>query len=292
MLRTVYMKHLLLNEHLRNKFGERVQRIPIDPGFGCPNRGADLKGACIFCDDSGSAAPWISKGQSIEEQIRLGTEIAYRRYGAKKYIVYFQAFTGTFASPEILNRMYRKALSYPGVVGLAVSTRPDCISDDVLDIFEDISKDTYLWVELGAQSMLDKSLKWMNRGHSPEVFEDAVRRSKQKGIEVIGHIIFGLPTESEKEMLSSFKLFLDTGIDGYKIHALHIIKGTKLEELYRSDPFRLMSMDEYIRVVRQALDMSPQGKIIHRLTGEVPKDRLFLPEWVLKKDEVLRGILE
>lgn len=291
MLRTGYMKHLLLNEHLRNRFGERVQRIPIDPGFACPNRGKDLKGGCIFCDDSGSAAPWISKGQSIEEQIKLGTEIALRRYGAKKYIAYFQAFTATFAAPATLDFIYRKALSCPGVVGLAVSTRPDCIPDDVLEVLSVLSKETYLWLELGAQSMLEKSLKWMNRGHDPEVFKDAVKRSKQIGLEVIGHIIFGLPTESEEEMLKSFKLFLDTGIDGYKIHALHIIKGTILEELYRADPFRLMSREEYIRVVKKALDMTPEEKIIHRLTGEVSKDRLFMPEWVLKKDEILRGIL-
>ena len=284
------MKHLLLNAHLRNRFGERVQRIPLDPGFGCPNREGNQVG-CIFCDDSGSAAPWISKGQKIDKQLKIGSEIALRRYGAKKYIAYFQAFTGTFASPDVLEKMYSKVLSYPGVVGIAVSTRPDCVSEDVLSLLEDFSKRTYLWIELGAQSMLDKSLKWMNRGHDPETFNDAVKRSKKRHLEVIGHIIFGLPTESKQEMLESFKLFLNSGIDGYKIHALHIIKGTKLEDLYRSNPFKLMNMDEYISVVREALDMTPEGKIIHRLTGEVEKKRLFMPEWVLRKDEILRGIL-
>jgi uncharacterized protein len=290
MLRTVYMKHLLLNEHLRNKFGERVQRIPLDPGFGCPNRLDDSLGGCIFCDDSGSAAPWISKGMDIKEQLRLGAEIASRRYGSKKYIAYFQAFTSSFAKPCVLEKIYTEVLSYPGVVGLAVSTRPDCISEDVLDVFERLSKKTYLWIELGAQSMLDKSLEWMNRGHKAEVFKDAVKRSKQRKLEVIGHIIFGLPTESEKEVLESFKLFLDTGIDGYKIHALHIIKGTKLEELYKSSPFKLITMNEYIQLVKKALDMTPSDKVIHRLTGEVSADKLFLPDWVLKKNQILQDL--
>jgi len=147
-----------------------------------------------------------------------------------------------------------------------------------------------LWIELGAQSMLDKSLEWMNRGHKAEVFKDAVKRSKQRKLEVIGHIIFGLPTESEKEVLESFKLFLDTGIDGYKIHALHIIKGTKLEELYKSSPFKLITMNEYIQLVKKALDMTPSDKVIHRLTGEVSADKLFLPDWVLKKNQILQDL--
>ena len=285
------MKHILLNEHLRSKFGERVQRIPLDPGFSCPNRISGNDG-CIFCDESGSAAPWIKKGMSITDQLARGARLASGRYKAKKYIAYFQAFTTTNATPDALEKMYDEALSFPGVVALAVSTRPDALSDEIIKVLEKYSKRTYLWVELGAQSMNDKSLEWMGRGHSSEVFTQAVRRLKDKHIEVIGHIIFGLPTETEQEMLDSFKRFIDTGIDGYKIHALHIIKGTRLASLYEKEPFKMMELDAYIEVVRKAVEMTPQKMVIHRVTGEVDVTRLIAPSWVFKKDEILRRVFE
>ncbi|MCX6111731.1 MAG: TIGR01212 family radical SAM protein [Proteobacteria bacterium] len=285
------MKHILLNAHLRSKFGERVQRIPLDPGFNCPNRISGNNG-CIFCDETGSAAPWIKKGMSITEQLVKGSQLMGGRYKAKKYIAYFQAFTTTNASPDKLERIYEEALSFPGVIGLAVSTRPDALPDDVIKVLEKYSRKTYLWVELGAQSMNDKSLEWMGRGHSSKVFTQAVRRLKDKDVEVIGHIIFGLPTETEQEMLDSFGQFIDTGIDGYKIHALHIIKNTPLARLYEAQPLKLIQMDEYIDLVRRAINMTPQKMVIHSLTGEVDEKRLVAPKWVLKKDEILRRIFE
>ena len=280
----------MLNEYLRGLFGERVQRIPLDAGFICPNR-KDLTG-CIFCDDTGSAASWISKGMSIKAQLEKGAGIARRRYKSKKFIAYFQAYTSTAAPIEVLEKMYNEVLGFDGVVGLAISTRPDCVGEDVVELLKKLSKRTHLWVELGAQSMSEKSLKWMNRGHDVSVFKDAVARLSSQNIEVVGHIIFGLPTETKQEMLSSFKEFISTGIRGYKIHALHIIKGTQLGKLYESKPFDLLSMDEYIELVREALSMTPPDMVVHRLTGEVTADKLIAPLWVLKKDEILRRILE
>ena len=285
------MKHILLNEHLRAKFGERVQRIPLDPGFNCPNRISGNDG-CIFCDESGSAAPWIKKGMSITDQLAKGAGLARGRYKAKKYIAYFQAFTTTNASPAELEKVYDEALSFPGVVALAISTRPDTLSEEIMTVLEKYSKKTYLWVELGAQSMNDRSLEWMGRGHSSEVFTNAVRRLKSKGVEVIGHIIFGLPTETEQEMLDSFERFINSGIDGYKIHALHIIKGTRLAALYEKEPFKLMELDAYIGLVRKAVAMTPENMIIHRVTGEVDVTRLVGPAWIFKKDEILRRVFE
>ena len=284
------MKHLMLNEHLRGLFGERVQRIPLDAGFTCPNR-KDLTG-CIFCDDTGSAASWIAKGMSIRDQFEKGADIARRRYKSKKFIAYFQAYTSTAAPIEVLEKMYSDILGYEGVVGLAISTRPDCVGEDVIKLLKELSKRTYLWVELGAQSMHEKSLKWMNRGHDVSVFKDAVARLSSQKIEVVGHIIFGLPTETKQEMLSSFKEFISTGLQGYKIHALHIIKGTELGRMYEKQPFDLLSMDEYIELVRDALRITPPDMVVHRLTGEVTADKLIAPLWVLKKDEILRRILE
>ena len=228
----------MLNEYLRGLFGERVQRIPLDAGFICPNR-KDLTG-CIFCDDTGSAASWITKGMSIRAQLEKGASIARRRYKSKKFIAYFQAYTSTAAPIGTLEKIYNEALDYDGVVGLAISTRPDCVGEEVVRLLKELSKRTYLWVELGAQSMSEKSLKWMNRGHDVQVFKDAVKRLSKENIEVVGHIIFGLPTETKQEMLSSFKELISTGIKGYKIHALHIIKGTQLARLYEKEPFDLL----------------------------------------------------
>ncbi|MFH1223277.1 MAG: TIGR01212 family radical SAM protein [Pseudomonadota bacterium] len=284
------MKHLLLNEHLKSLFGERVQKLPVDPGFICPNRSGGKDG-CIFCDDAGSAATWLQKGMSIAEQLKKSAGIAQRRYNTKKYIVYFQAYTSTASDPQTLRKMYDQALLFPGVVGIAISTRPDAISDDVLKLIKEYSQKTHLWVELGAQSMHQKSLEWMKRGHDVNVFTDAVKRLKNEKINVVGHIIFGLPTETKQEIMESFKLFLDTGINGYKIHALHIIKGTPLHERYIKDKFKLLEMDEYIELVRNALSVTPYGVVIHRLTGEVSEERLVAPKWVLNKNEILRRAL-
>ncbi len=283
------MKPLLLNEYLRGLFGERVQRIPLDTGFLCPNR-KDHSG-CIFCDDTGSAASWISKGMGIKEQFEKGAGIARRRYKSKKFIAYFQAYTSTAAPVDVLERMYNDILANEGVVGLAISTRPDCVGEDVVRLLKELSQKTHLWVELGAQSMNEKSLKWMQRGHDTSVFRDAVKRLIEQDIEVVGHIIFGLPTETKQEMLLSFNDFIASGIKGYKIHALHIIKGTELARIYNESPFDLLSMDEYIELVRTALSMTPPDMVVHRLTGEVTADRLVAPSWVLKKDEILRRIL-
>jgi len=284
------MKPLTLNEYLRNIFGERVQRIPIDAGLTCPNR--ENGSGCVFCDDTGSASSWIYKGMSMKEQFDKGAGIAQRRYKSRKYIAYFQAYTSTAASIKTLEAMYNEVLGYNGVVGLAISTRPDYVGKEVVTLLESLSKRTRLWVELGAQSMHDKSLEWMKRGHSSDVFKDAVKRLTQKNIEVVGHIIFGLPTETKPQVLSSFKEFISTGIVGYKIHALHIIKGTELARMYNQSPFDLLTMEEYISLVREALRITPKDMVVHRVTGEVTADRLVAPLWVLKKDELLRRIFE
>lgn len=285
------MKFLSLNEELRSIFGERVQRIPLNAGFLCPNR-LSSKGACIFCDDTGSSAPWLTQGMTLKEQFLKGKELASKRYKAKKYIAYFQSYTATSAPIEELKRIYYEALSFEGVVGLAIATRPDCISDEVLNLLDELNKKTHLWVELGAQSMNEKSLLWMNRGHTAQVFVDSVTKLRSRGIKVIGHIIFGLPTETIQETIGSFKSFINTGINGYKIHALHIIKNTVLEDIYKLEHFKLLSLDEYVKLVRTALSLTPKELVIHRLTGEVDAKKLIAPLWVLDKQEVLRRILE
>lgn len=283
------MKRLFLNQHLRNRFGERVQRIPIDTGSLCPNR---VNGhGCIFCDPSGSAASWIRPGMSIQDQLKRGSGIAVRRYKSKKFIAYFQAFTSTASSVQELDRIYKQVLEFPGMVGMAISTRPDCISDEVFDLIKEYSSKTYVWMELGAQSMIDDSLDWINRGHKAEVFSSMVKKFKKAGIETVGHIIFGLPVETKAQTMASFKDFLSTGVDGYKIHALHIIKDTELHKMYLKKPFDLLTMDEYIELVKEAVSITPENIVIHRLTAETEPSRLIAPLWVTQKNEILRRII-
>ncbi len=283
------MERTFLNEHLRGLFGERVQRIPLDAGLICPNRAGSS--GCIFCGENGSAASWIQKDMGIKEQLEKGAKIAVRRYKSKKFIAYFQAFTSTAANIDVLDKLYSQALAFPGVVGMAISTRPDCLGPDVLDLLNEYNKKTYLWVELGCQSMHDKSLKWMNRGHKASDFIDAVSKLKALSIQSVGHIIFGIPVETKEDMLSSFSKFIATGVNGYKIHALHIIKGTQLEALYNKEKFDLLSMDDYIELVKQAIIMTPKDVVIHRLTAEAEPGRLVGPMWVTKKNEILRRII-
>jgi uncharacterized protein len=286
-------KYLTLSAHLKDKFGERVQRVPLDAGFSCPNRlGGRKSSGCIYCDNTGSAAPWINEKTDISTQFQTGAAIAAKRYNARKYIAYFQSYTGSNAPIEKLQSIYNEAISFPGVVGLAISTRPDCLADDVLDLLSDLSKRTYVWVEIGAQSMNEKTLQWIKRGHTAADFKNAVARLRSRSIEAVGHIIFGLPCETKDEMLRSYKDFIDTGIDGVKIHSLHIIKGTELASMYEKERFELLEMEEYIDLVRQALQITPCSVVIHRLTGEVAADKLVAPLWVLNKNEIIRRISE
>jgi radical SAM protein (TIGR01212 family) len=283
-------KPLFLKDYLKNIFGERVQRVPLDPDFNCPNRQRGKP--CIYCDPNGSAAHWIKKGMDLDTQMKLGKDFALRRYGARKYIAYFQAYTTTNADADSLRKCYDLVLSYPGVVGMAISTRPDCISDDVFKVLQEYSGRTFMWVELGAQSMNDKSLEWMDRGHDSRTFSEAVKRFVSSGIDVVGHIIFGLPCETFDQTLESFRAFIASGISGYKVHALHVIKGTPLADMYLKGELELMEMDEYIELVRRAVEMTPANMVIHRLTGEAPAEKLLAPDWVLNKSELLRRILE
>jgi hypothetical protein len=229
---------------------------------------------------------------TIIDQLKRGAGIAINRYKSNKFIAYFQAGTTTNASTVELRKLYDTVLSYPGVVGLAISTRPDVLSSEVLDLIEEYSKKTFLWVELGAQSMLNKSLMWIKRGHSAEDFKTSVEKLKERNINTVGHIIFGLPAETPEETLYSFKEFINTGIDGFKIHMLHVIKNTVLEKIYLKENFKLLSMDEYVNLVRSALEMIDRELVVHRVTSEADSSKLIAPLWILDKNKVYKRILE
>jgi len=285
-------KIIILSDYLRQKFGQRVQRLPIDPGFNCPNR-QNNKSGCIYCSDGGSGALWLKPQMTLEDQILKGIKIAKNRYKAKKYIAYFQAFTSTNCMASELDALFSKVLNFEGVDGLAISTRPDCIDSEKIEVFKKYkNKVSEFWIELGAQSMHDSSLLWMNRGHDSKCFADMVKTLNSEGIKTVGHIIFGLPCENKEQMLESFKKFIDTGVWGVKIHALHIIKDTKLAQMHAEQPFTLLTLNEYVDVVSTALNQVQQEIIVHRLTGETPAEVLIAPYWVINKNDVRRMILE
>ncbi len=285
---------LSLNEHLRSLFGTRVQKIPLDAGFTCPNRdGTKGRTGCIYCDPRGSGTGLYKKGYSVAQQMISGIKWAERRYKARLFIAYFQSFSNTYAPPERLEATYREAIINSDVVGLFIGTRPDCIDSDVIRAIKRAAQDRYVTVELGLQSANNDTLKAINRGHTVEDFIRAVELLKRYKIPVCSHVIFGLPGEGHDEMLESVRLLADLGVEGIKFHQLYILEGTKAELLYRQGAIRELSLQEYASLVAEAIKLLPPQTVVHRLQGDPPRsERLIAPQWSYKKGEVRRLILE
>jgi len=279
------------SEELKRIFGCRVQRISVDAGFTCPNRdGMVGTGGCIYCGGAGSGAYGISRGASVVAQIEEGKEVMVRKYKARKFIAYFQSYSNTYAPVGQLRRLYDEALGVPDVVGLIVGTRPDCLPPDVLDLLEEYARKTYFWLELGLQSPLDRTLRFMNRGHDFTSFASSVKRCKERGIRACAHVILGLPGETNEEMLATPLILNDLGIDGVKIHLLHVMRGTRLEEMYEKGEVRLLDRDDYVGLVCDFIERLDRGISIQRLTGDGGRDHLVAPLWSLAKFEVLNAI--
>ncbi|HEY4716516.1 MAG TPA: TIGR01212 family radical SAM protein [bacterium] len=278
-----------LNEHLRGKFGSRIQKISVHCGFTCPNRdGTKGTGGCFFCNDR-ALYPGYEPG-SLKDQILKGMDSAKKRYGAKKFIVYFQSNTNTYSNPGDLYKLYTLPLSFPEVVGIAIGTRPDCLQDDVLDIIEKISKKTYLWMEYGLQSASEKTLGKLNRRHTVKDFTVAVQRTHQRNISVCAHIILGIPWETRADVFNTVNCLNEIKIDGVKIHAFHILRDTVAEKWYNNNMVSLLSLSEYASLAADVIERLGENVIIHRLTGEAPERFLVAPEWVRNKHVVLKKI--
>jgi len=276
---------------LKRIFGCKVQRISVDAGFTCPNRDGTLDGGgCIFCGGSGSGAYGIRPGLSVAAQVEDGKEIMRRKYRAEKFIAYFQAYSNTYAPVERLRALFGEALAVPGVVGLMVATRPDCLPGDVLDYLARLKEQTYFWLELGLQSIHDKSLALVNRRHDYACFVAAVQRTRARGIRVCAHVILGLPGESREEMLAMAGALNGLGVDGVKLHLLHVMKGTRLAEMYGRGEVALPDRDGYAGLVCDFLERLDPAILIHRLTGDGGRDNLVAPLWSLNKFEVLNLI--
>ena len=280
-----------LNYFLRNKFNEKIYKISLDGGFTCPNRdGKVAKGGCTFCSASGSGDYAGSRILSINEQFADRKKMMEKKWKDGKYIAYFQAYTNTYAPVEELRQKYEEAISQENVVALSIATRPDCLDDDVVDLLEEISKKTYLWVELGLQTVNDESARNFNRGYDFEVFKEGIKKLQDRNIEVVVHTIFGLPGETKEDMLKTVDYVAHSGAQGIKFHLLHLMKGTQMVKQYESGELQLLSQEDYIDLICKGIAMLPQEMVVHRLTGDAPRESLIGPMWSLKKWEVLNSI--
>jgi radical SAM protein (TIGR01212 family) len=281
----------LFSEHLKNRFGARVHKISVDAGFGCPNRNGGRSGhGCLFCDPGGTGAVGIERQLNVAAQIEQGKEVMSRKYKAAQYLAYFQPFSNTLAPVNRLRTVYDEALAVDKVIGLAVGTRPDCVPDEVLDLLAEYHRSTYFWLELGLQSSHDRTLDWLQRGHDYATFARAYGAARARGLRVCVHVILGLPGESRADMLATAGLLAELQIDGVKLHLLHVLRNTPLGSLYAAGRFQLLAMDEYVDLVVDVMERLHPETLIHRLTGDGPRDQLLAPLWSLNKWEVLNAI--
>ena len=280
------MRYFSFSEYLKTIFKEKVFRVTVDAGFTCPNRdGTKGKGGCIYCY-SGSEYNKEKRELSVKEQISQGIERVKRRYGAEKFLVYFQAFTNTYGPVDKLKTIYDSVKEFKEVVGIIIGTRPDAVPDEVLELINSYTKDYLVWIEYGLESSHFKSLKWMNRGHGVSDFVDAVLRTRKfPRINICAHTILGLPTEDYDDMMETARFLAAFEIDGVKIHPLHIIKNTPLERIYKEKPFKLLELEEYVDLVVDFIERLPPKTVIQRVTGEAPEELLIAPKWCSHREK-------
>jgi radical SAM protein (TIGR01212 family) len=284
-------RYYALSRFLRERFGTKVYRVTVDAGFTCPNvDGSVAVGGCVYCDNRSFSPNRRLPRVPIREQVQRGITILQERYGASRFLAYFQAATNTYAPVAKLKRLYDEALDHPQIVGLAVGTRPDCVPDPVLDLLEGYARKLYVCLELGLQTVHDRSLDWMNRGHHFDAFVDAVRRCQGRGLDLCIHVILGLPGETPEDMMATADALAALPVQGVKIHNLHVVPDTPLETMYRADEVRMLERAEYVGLVCDFLERLPAQMVIHRLNGDAPPEYLVAPLWCLDKAGLLREI--
>ena len=276
-----------LSDHYRRRFGCKVYKLSIDAGFTCPNRDGTLgTGGCIFCGADGGSA-FAAKGGSISEQLEEAkARVAFK--GGEKFIAYFQSFTNTYAPLQVLERCYREAIAPADVVGLAIGTRPDCLSPEVVALLAQINAIKPVSVELGLQTVHPESIRYIRRGYENEVYFDAVKRLKEAGIEVVTHMILGLPGEDTAMAVQTARAAIEAGTDGVKFHLLHVLRGTDLEKDYLAGRFRCLELPEYAAMLDACLAVLKTETVVHRITGDGAKKDLVAPLWSADKKRVLQ----
>ncbi|MEN8205515.1 MAG: TIGR01212 family radical SAM protein [Pseudomonadota bacterium] len=275
------------------RYGERVHKIAIDADFTCPNRdGSKGRGGCTFCNNV-SFSPNGRQPPGIIEQIAAGRQVIRKRTGARKYLAYFQAYTNTYADIDSLRELYDQALSEPDVIGLAVGTRPDCAPGPVLDLLAAYQRQGHeIWLELGLQSSFDESLRRVNRGHGFAEYKTALLAARKRGLQVCTHLIIGLPGETKLHCKVTLERVLELGVDGLKLHPLHVVKGTQLANEWRRGEYQPLLLDEYIDIATDLIRHTPPEVIYHRVTGTASKKILLAPDWCSQKWLVLNRITE
>jgi len=277
---------------LKERFGCKVYKLPIDAGFTCPNRDGKIGyGGCTYCYNPSFSPSPLKEKSSIPLQIKYRKTLVKRKSKVNKFLVYFQSYTNTYAKVKVLKRLYDGALQDEDVIGLCIGTRPDCVPDEVLDLIESYVQDHHIWIEYGLQSIHDKTLLRIKRGHNFAQFEDAVKRTQGRNILICVHIILGLPGETKEDILKTARALARMGIDGIKLHHLQVIKNTKLATDFQRGEFKVLSLEEYIKLVCDVLELLPARITIQRLVGEVLQDEmLVVPRWNLNKHRILSAI--
>ncbi len=288
-------RYYSFSSYLRKVFGKRVFRVTVDAGFTCPNRdGTKGSGGCIYCYSGSNYDPEKRK-KSIEEQIKEGIERVRRRYKATAFLVYFQAFTNTYAPLDHLRKVYDTVKKFPEVVGIIIGTRPDCVSKDILNLINSYTDKYLVWIEYGLESSHYRSLRWMKRGHGISDFVNAVLMTKEfPKINICAHTILGIPIEDRNDILETADFIASLKLDGVKIHPLHIIKDTELEKIYLEERFHILTLEEYSELVVEFIERLPPKTVIQRITGEVSEDLLVAPTWCSHKEKqnVIKAIRE
>jgi hypothetical protein len=280
-----------LAAELRERHGQRVQRVCLHGGFTCPNRdGTTATGGCTFCSLEALVPPWYRPGMTIAQQLEAGMAASRRRYGAERFVAYFQDASTTHVKPSTLATLWAPALAAPEVVALAVSTRPDCVPEPVLDQLHGARQHKDLWLELGLQIADDAILSKLNRGHAVAAFTAAVTAARPRGIPVCAHIIIGLPGATPELELRTADLLAELGVWGVKLHGFHVVRGTEMARRWRRGELALLTEDEHVERVARCIDRLPAGTVIHRVTGEAPSAHLLAPAWTIHKHRVISKI--
>lgn len=275
------------NDYYKQKFGDKVYKLSLDGGFTCPNRDGTLGSiGCIFCSNSGSGE-FAEKGDDITTQLEKAKQRVESKIKSGKYIAYFQSFTNTYAPIEYLKKIYYEAIKPKFIVGLSIGTRPDCLGDDVIELLKEINQIKPVSVELGLQTTNEKSAKYIRRGYENAVYFDAVKRLKAVGIEVVTHIILGLPNETGNDMIKTTQDVVLAGSDGVKFHLLHVLKNTDLEKEYKEGKFECLSLEGYAEILKKCIAVLPPHVVVHRITGDGAKRDLVAPLWSADKKTVL-----
>lgn len=278
-----------LNEYLLNRFGEKVYKLSLDLGLTCPNRDGtlDTRG-CIFCHEGSSH--FAINGMDISMQIEKAKELVAKKTKATRFIAYFQSYTNTYAPTDFLYKVFSEVINREDIVAISIGTRPDCLPDDILDMLSELNKIKPVWVELGLQTSNENTAKYIRRCYDNNVYKNAVFELKKRGIEIITHIILGLPYETREDMLSSVDFAVKCGTDGIKLQLLHVLRDTDLYNDYLSGKFETLTMTEYIDILFDCIKIIPENVVIHRITGDAPKKYLVSPLWSADKKTVMNTI--